>query len=166
MAAAPETRPALALFQPDIPQNAGAILRTAACFGIEVHLIYPAGFALSDRGLRRAGLDYAARATLREHDDWTAFEARRREAGRRLVALTSHGETELTGFAFRPDDVLLMGRESAGLPEPVLMGAAARLRIPIRAGTRSLNVSVAAGIALFEALRQTGGLPLAGAGGT
>ena len=158
-AVAQETRPALALFQPDIPQNAGAILRTAACLDVAVHLIHPAGFSVGDRALKRAGLDYVARATLVEHDDWTAFEAWRRGAGRRLVALTSRGETPLTDFAFRPDDVLLMGRESSGLPEPVLADAGARLRIPIRAGTRSLNVAVAAGVSLFEALWQTGGLP-------
>jgi tRNA (cytidine/uridine-2'-O-)-methyltransferase len=153
----------LALYQPDIPQNAGAILRLAACLDAPAHVIQPAGFDLSDRRLRRAGMDYLALVDLTRHRDWPAFEAWRAEAGRRLVALTARGDTLLTRFAFRRGDVLLLGRESAGLPEAVHAAADARLRIPIRAEARSLNVALAAAIALYEALRQTGALPSADA---
>jgi len=151
----------LALFEPDIPQNTGAVLRLAACFGAPVHVIQPAGFDLSDRRLRRAGMDYLDLLDLRQHRDWPAFEEWRRQAGRRLLALTTHGEAQLTGFAFRPDDVLLLGRESAGLPAYAHQAADARLRIPIRPEARSLNLATAAAIALHEALRQTGALPSA-----
>ena len=147
----------LALYQPDIAQNAGAILRLGACFGVPVHIIHPAGFALSDRTLRRAGMDYLDRAERVEHADWAAFERWAKRDGGRLVALTTRGETRLPDFDFRPNDILLLGRESAGLPDLVLAGADARLRIPLKTGTRSLNIAVAAGIATAEALRQTGG---------
>ena len=147
----------LALYQPDIAQNAGTILRLGACFGVPVHIIHPAGFALSDRTLRRAGMDYLDRAERVEHADWAAFERWAKRDGGRLVALTTRGETRLPDFDFRPNDILLLGRESAGLPDLVLAGADARLRIPLKTGTRSLNVAVAAGIATAEALRQTGG---------
>lgn len=145
----------LALYQPDIAANAGAILRLGACLGVPVHIIHPAGFALSDRTLRRAGMDYLDRAERVEHTDWAAFEKWAEKDGGRLVALTTRGETRLPDFAFRPDDIVLLGRESAGLPDPVLTGADTRLRIPLRDGNRSLNVAVAAGIATAEALRQT-----------
>ncbi len=150
---------ACALFEPDIPQNAGAILRIGACFGVSVHIVHPCGFMLSDRHMRRAGMDYVDRAALCEHKDWRAFEAWRTAAGRRLVALSTHGRVALHDFAFAPSDVLLLGRESAGLPLPVQRSADAVLRIPLAAGSRSLNVAVAAGIAVAEALRQAGGLP-------
>ncbi|MDH3195509.1 MAG: tRNA (cytidine(34)-2'-O)-methyltransferase [Hyphomicrobiales bacterium] len=149
----------LALYQPDIAANAGAILRLGACFGVPVHIIHPAGFALSDRTLRRAGMDYLERAERIEHTDWAAFEIWAQRDGSRLVALTTRGETPLPDFAFSPDDILLLGRESAGLPDPVLAAADARLRIPLKVGARSLNVAVAAGIATAEALRQTGQFP-------
>ena len=148
-----------ALFRPDIPQNAGAILRLGACFGVPVHIVHPSGFALTDRNFRRAGMDYLDRATLVEHVDSEAFEAWRQSSGRRLVALTTHGDTMLQDFAFRPDDVLLFGRESAGLPEDIRSAADAAIRIPIRAGNRSLNLAVAAAIALYEALSRTNQLP-------
>lgn len=148
-----------ALFEPDIPQNAGTILRLGACFGVTIHIIHPSGFALGNRNLRRAGMDYLDRATLQEHHDWPAFQAWRLGAGRRLVALSTRGASRLHDFVFRRDDMLLLGRESAGLPEPVLAAADEVLRIPIRPGNRSLNVAVAAAIALTEALRQTGQLP-------
>jgi tRNA (cytidine/uridine-2'-O-)-methyltransferase len=148
-----------ALFQPDIPQNTGTILRLGACFGLPVHVIHPTGFALSDKNLRRAGMDYLDRAALVEHDDWSAFEAWRSASGRRLVALSTRGSTKLHGFAFRPDDVLLFGRESAGLPDDVLGRTDAVVRIPLRPEVRSLNLAVAAAIALTEALRQTDQLP-------
>ena len=148
-----------ALFEPDIPQNAGTILRLGACFGVPIHIIHPSGFALSDRNLRRAGMDYLDRANLREHADWAGFVAWRQDAGRRLVALSTRGTARLHDFAFAPDDVLLFGRESAGLPDPVLAAADAVLRIPIRPGNRSLNVAAAAAIAVSEALRATDQLP-------
>ena len=147
-----------ALFEPDIPQNAGAIMRLGACFGVPVHIVHPAGFALSDRNFKRAGMDYLSRADLIEHVDWEAFEAWRRPTRRRLIALSAHGGEQLPDFAFRAVDVVLLGRESAGLPDSVISAADAALRIPIARGNRSLNVAVAASIAVFEALRQTGQL--------
>lgn len=148
----------LALFEPDIPQNAGTILRLGACFGAPVHIIHPAGFALSDRNLKRAGLDYLSRADLVEHADWQAFQTWRGKVSGRLLAFSTKGRQRLTDFRFRPDDVLLFGRESAGLPGEILGAADATIRIPIRPGNRSLNVATAAAIATFEALRQTGQL--------
>ncbi len=147
----------LALYQPDIAANTGAILRLGACFAVPVHIIHPAGFVLSERTLRRAGMDYLDRAERVEHIDWAEFETWVQSDGGRLVALTTRGERRLPDFRFRADDILLLGRESAGLPEPVLAGAAARLRIPLQSGVRSLNIALAAGIATAEALRQTGG---------
>ena len=148
-----------ALFEPDIPQNTGTILRLGACLGVRVHVIHPAGFQLSDRQLRRAGMDYLDRAALQEHADWATFEAWRSAAGRRLVALSSRARRNLYEYIFQPDDVLLLGRESAGLPDHVLEAADAVLRIPIVPANRSLNVAVAAAMAVGEALRQTGQLP-------
>ncbi len=147
-----------ALFEPDIPQNAGTILRLGACFGVRVHIVHPSGFALTDRNFKRAGMDYLSRADFSEHADWEAFEAWRGETGRRLVALSARATARLTDFAFHPDDVVLLGRESAGLPDSAVDAADALLRIPIEPGNRSLNVAVAASIAVFEALRQTGQL--------
>jgi len=146
----------LALFQPDIAQNTGTMLRTAACLDVPVHLIHPAGFTLTDKGLKRAGMDYLERANLTEHDDWATFAAWQIANSNRLVALTTKAETSLYGFTFNPDDTILMGRESAGLPDYVHASAEATLIIPQRPQTRSLNVAVAAGIAISEALRQTG----------
>ncbi|MYZ46736.1 tRNA (cytidine(34)-2'-O)-methyltransferase [Rhizobiales bacterium L72] len=146
-----------ALFEPDIPQNAGSVIRLGACFGVRVHLVHPCGFALTDRHFRRAGMDYLDRAALREHVAWEAFDAWRRAERRRLVALSTHGRVALHDYAFRAGDVLLLGRESAGLPEPIRGESDAVLRIPVGSGNRSLNVAVAAGIALAEALRQVGG---------
>lgn len=148
----------LALFEPDIPQNTGALLRLAACFGVEVDLIEPFGFVFDDRRLRRALLDYAARVHLHRHASWTAFIAAR-EPNSRLVLLTTHGATPLHRFAFAATDTLLLGRESAGAPDFVHEAAGARVVIPLQAGNRSLNVAMAGAIALYEALRQTGMLP-------
>lgn len=148
----------LALFEPDIPQNAGTLLRLAACFAVEVDLIEPAGFVLDDRRLRRAGLDYAARATICRHNSWPAFLAARDPASR-LILLTTRGTVALHRFSFSPGDTVLLGRESAGVPDFVHEAAHARLAIPMRGGARSLNVAVAGAIALAEALRQTGGFP-------
>lgn len=147
----------LALFEPDIPQNTGALLRVAACFGVPIDLIEPCGFVADDRRIRRAALDYAARVTICRHDSWAAFLARR-DPFSRLVLLTTQSGMVLHRFAFAADDTLLLGRESAGVPDFVHQRAEARVRIPMREGARSLNVAVAGGIALAEALRQTGGL--------
>lgn len=163
---APAARPggeslAVALFQPDIPQNAGTILRTCACLGVPAEIIQPAGFPVSDRAFRRAGMDYLDRIALTRHSSWAAFEAWRRAAGpggspRRLVLLTTAGGTRYTDFAFRAGDILLAGRESAGVPPDVHAAADARLVIPMRPGLRSLNVAVSVAMVLGEALRQTG----------
>lgn len=155
----------LALYQPDIPQNTGTILRLAVCLGLPVDVIEPCGFVLSDRRLRRAGLDYLADATLVRHASWHAFQAGRTG---RLVLLTTAGPTAYADFAFRRGDVLLLGRESAGVPPEVHAAADARLRIPLQPGRRSLNVAVAAAMVCGEALRQTGGFAreTAGAGTT
>jgi tRNA (cytidine/uridine-2'-O-)-methyltransferase len=149
----------LALYQPDIPQNTGTILRLAACLGVAVDIIEPAGFDFSDKALRRAGLDYLEHVELVRHESFAAFEALRAKAAAppRLVLLTSRGTVCHIGFRFEETDILLLGRESAGVPEAVHEAADARLRIPIRSGLRSLNIAVAAAIALGEALRQTGG---------
>jgi tRNA (cytidine/uridine-2'-O-)-methyltransferase len=147
----------LALYQPDIPQNAGAILRLAACFGVAVHVIEPCGFVLDDRRLRRAGMDYVARATLRRHRSWGAFLAAPRDG--RLLLATTAGETRYDRFTFRPGDCIILGRESAGAPPEVHAAAAARLRIPLRGGLRSINVAQAAAILTSEALRQLNALP-------
>jgi tRNA (cytidine/uridine-2'-O-)-methyltransferase len=149
----------LALYEPDIPQNAGTILRLAACLGVGVDVIQPAGFDMTDRALRRAGLDYLAEVEIEQHQSFAAFEATRRARGSRLVLLTTRGAQTYIDFAFAEADTLLLGRESAGVPEAVRAVADASVRIPIRAGLRSLNVAVAAAMVLGEALRQTGGLP-------
>lgn len=149
----------IALFQPDIPQNTGAILRTAACLGLAVDVVEPAGFLLTDRALRRAGLDTGARAALSRHPDWDAFHAAVAAAGRRIVLFTTAGTVRHDAVLYRPGDVLLFGRESAGAPPAVHAAADVRAAIPIVPGTRSLNVSVAAAIAAAEALRQLDAFP-------
>jgi len=149
----------IALYEPDIPQNAGAILRLAACLGIEAHLIEPAGFPTSDRAFRRAGMDYLDQVALVRHPNWETFEAWRKNAGSRLLLFTTRANVSYLNHAFRPDDVLLFGRESAGVPTKVHDAADARLVIPMRSGLRSLNVATAAAMAAGEALRQTGGFP-------
>jgi tRNA (cytidine/uridine-2'-O-)-methyltransferase len=146
----------LVLFQPDIPQNAGAMMRLAACFGVPVDLIEPCGFPLDDRRIRRAGMDYLHLLELRRHVSWEAF---RESAGGRLVLLTTTGTIRHTDFAFSRGDRIVVGRESAGAPPEVHDAAEARIRIPMRSGLRSLNVAQAAAIGLAEALRQTGSLP-------
>ncbi|GAB4145986.1 MAG: tRNA (cytidine(34)-2'-O)-methyltransferase [Sphingomonadales bacterium] len=149
----------LALFEPDMPPNTGAMLRLGACLGVAVDIIEPCGFPFSDRAMRRAGMDYIDHASIRRHADWPAFEAWRREAGQRLVLLTTKAAIDYTAFAFRPDDIILLGRESAGVPDHVHAAADARLIVPMRPGLRSLNVAMTAAMVLGEALRQTGGLP-------
>lgn len=149
----------LALYQPDIPQNAGTMMRMAACLGVALDLVEPAGFDASDRNLRRAGLDYLGHLDLTRHASFAAFEAARASAGSRLVLLTTQGATAYTEFAFAPCDTLMVGRESAGVPADVHGVADARVVVPMRAGLRSLNVAVAAAMVLGEALRQTGAWP-------
>lgn len=149
----------IALFQPDIAGNVGTTLRTAACFGIPAHIIEPCGFPFSDGALKRAGMDYATRANVTRHADWTAFRDSAAARGGRIVLLTTAGATPLPHFTFLPGDVLLFGAESSGVPPHVHDAADARVAIPMRPGFRSLNVAVAAGIALAEALRQTKGFP-------
>lgn len=146
----------LALHEPDIAGNVGTLIRTAACFGVAVDLIEPMGFAYSDRALARAGMDYAAGAEVARHVDWTAFEA---QVSGRIVLLTTAGAMPLWEAAFRADDVLLLGSEGSGVPAAVHARADLRVRVPMRAGFRSLNVAVAGGIVLTEALRQTGWTP-------
>jgi tRNA (cytidine/uridine-2'-O-)-methyltransferase len=146
----------LALFQPDIAGNVGTILRLGACLGVPVDLIEPMGFPWSDRTLARAGMDYAARAEVRRHADWEAFAT---QVPGRIVLLTTRGGTRLDEARFAPGDTLLLGSESAGAPDFVHDRADLALRIPLAPGFRSLNVAIAAGIALGEALRQTGGWP-------
>jgi tRNA (cytidine/uridine-2'-O-)-methyltransferase len=143
----------LALFQPAIPQNVGACIRLSACFGVELHVIEPTGFRLDDRAMKRAALDYGPLGHMVRHADWAAFQ-RDRGAGR-LVLMTTKGAKPLNRFRFEPDDTLLFGSESAGAPEHVHAAANARVVIPIRPETRSLNQSVSAGITLWEGLRQT-----------
>ena len=147
----------LALYEPDIPQNAGAILRLAACCGVAVDLIEPFGFLWDDRRLKRAGMDYLDQVSLTRHASWVRFCAARGPG--RLVLLTTRGTMAHHRFAFHPDDTLLLGRESAGVPETVHEAADARLYVPLRPGLRSINVALAAAIVLGEALRQTGQWP-------
>ena len=149
----------LALYQPDIPQNTGTLLRMAACLGLAVEIVEPAGFDVSDRHLRRSGLDYLDHVAVTRHRSWSAFEAWRREAGIRLVLATTAGAVPYGDFAFRDEDCIMMGRESAGVPEAVHAAADARVVVPIRPGLRSLNVAVAAAMVMGEALRRTGGFP-------
>ena len=146
----------LALFQPDIPQNLGAAVRLAACLGVSLDVIEPCGFPLSDRAVKRAAMDYVVAADVIRHASWTQFLAARRG---RLVLFTTRGAQPFHQFAYRPDDILMFGRESAGAPEEAHAAADARLFIPLAPGARSLNVVTAAAMALSEALRQTGGFP-------
>lgn len=146
----------LALFQPDIPGNVGAILRTCACLGVPLDLIEPMGFVWDDKRVRRSAMDYYDRVEIVRHQGWDAFRA---AVPGRLALMTSRGSVPIADADFAVDDVILLGSESSGAPEHVHAAAALRIRIPIAPGLRSLNVSVAAGIALHEALRQVGGLP-------
>ena len=148
----------LALFEPDIPQNAGTILRLCACLGVEAHIVEPAGFPTSDRAFRRAGMDYLDHVKLGRHASWSDFEAWRRGVGARLILFTTGATQSYLDCRYAPDDVLLFGRESAGVPPPVHGAADLRLTIPIKPDLRSLNVAMACAMALGEALRQTGRL--------
>jgi len=151
----------LVLYEPDIPQNAGAMMRLAACLSLPLELIEPCGFALSDRRLRRAGMDYLERLKLTRHLSYAAFSRWRLSLDPvpRLILLTTRAERSYLDFAYAPDDFLMVGRESAGVPEEVHADASARLKIPLARGARSLNVALAAAMVLGEALRQTGLFP-------
>jgi len=145
----------IALYQPDIPQNTGTILRLAACLGIEAHLIEPAGFPVSDRAFRRAGMDYLDRVALVRHATWEAFEGWRRAQDLRLVLFTTRAATSYLDHAFTQRDILLFGRESSGVPDEVHAAAEVRLRVPMRPDMRSLNVAMTCAMAVGEALRQS-----------
>lgn len=148
----------LGLFQPDIPQNCGTMLRMCACLGIEAAIIEPAGFLVTDRSFRRAGMDYLDHVVLTRHASFAAFEAWRQRLGRRLVLLSTKAEKSYTQFAFLPGDILMVGRESAGVPATVHAIADARVRIELQEPMRSLNVAVAAAMVAGEAVRQIGNL--------
>jgi tRNA (cytidine/uridine-2'-O-)-methyltransferase len=146
----------IALFQPDIAGNVGTILRLAACFGVAVDIVEPCGFPFSERSLKRAGMDYAPQAEIVRHTDWNRFRA---SLTGRLVLLSTKGHGTIADAGFLPGDTLMMGSESAGAPGFVHDAADVVARISLQPGFRSLNVAVAAGIALHEAMRQTGTLP-------
>ena len=146
----------IALYEPDIPQNTGTVLRLCACLGIEAHIIEPAGFPTTDRAFRRAGMDYLDAVAIVRHRTWQEFEAWRSGKGHRLVLFTTAAPLSYLDYRYAADDILLFGRESAGVPPAVSHAADARLIIPMRPGLRSLNVAMAAAMAAGEALRQTG----------
>ena len=147
----------LVLFEPDIPQNAGSLLRLGACLGVAVDIVEPCGFVFSDAQMRRAGMDYLEHAEYVRHASWEAYLTQNSEG--RIVLLTSKGDVAYTEFAFAPCDKIVLGRESAGAPDFVHARADARLRIPLRSGLRSINVAQAGAMVLGEALRQTRNFP-------
>jgi tRNA (cytidine/uridine-2'-O-)-methyltransferase len=147
----------IALYEPDIPQNTGTILRTCACLGLDAHIIEPAGFPVTDRAFRRAGLDYLDQVAITRHASFQAFEDWRRRERLTLVLLTTAAAASYLDHTYGQDQVLLFGRESAGVPEAVHQAADSRLRVPIRDGLRSLNIAMAVAMVAGEALRQTGG---------
>jgi tRNA (cytidine/uridine-2'-O-)-methyltransferase len=144
----------IALFQPDIPQNTGTILRLCACLDIAAHIIEPAGFPVSDRLFRRAGMDYLDHVSVTRHDSWSKFRDWRTSQGYRLLLFTTKGATNYLDFRYEPSDILLLGRETAGVTDEVVAAADARLVIPVKPGLRSLNVAMTAAMAAGEALRQ------------
>lgn len=146
----------VALYQPDIPQNTGTILRLCACLSVQAHIIEPAGFPISDRHFRRSGMDYLDQVSIVRHDSWTKFREWRSQDGARLIIFSTKGATPYLAHDYRTDDILLFGRESAGLPDEVHDAADARLVIPIAQGMRSLNVAMSVAMALGEAIRQVG----------
>jgi len=155
----PMERLRLALFQPDIPQNAGTLFRLSACLGLGVDVIEPCGFVFDDRKLKRAGMDYLDRARVIRHASWEAFATILENSGRRLVLLTTKGEHRHDRFSFLPGDTLMVGRESSGVPPDIAAAAAARIRIPMVVGPRSINVALAAAMVTGEALRRLDGFP-------
>jgi tRNA (cytidine/uridine-2'-O-)-methyltransferase len=149
----------IALYEPDIPQNTGTILRLCACLGVEAHIIEPAGFPVTDRAFRRAGMDYLNQVTLVRHESFAAFEGWRALKRVSLVLLTTTAERSYLDHTFSIDQILMFGRESAGVPDAVHRAADTRIRVPMRPGMRSMNVAMAVAVVVGEALRQTGGLP-------
>jgi len=147
----------IALFEPEIAGNVGAVLRLGACLGVPVDLIEPMGFVWDDKRVRRTAMDYIDHVSITRHHDWAAFHAT--TTGRRLVLLTSKASQSPYDFAFQPDDILLFGKESAGVPDAVAEICHHRLRLPMQPGVRSFNLAMSAGITVAEALRQTGNLP-------
>jgi len=146
----------IALYQPDIAGNTGTILRFAACLGLGIDIIEPAGFPLSDKALKRAGMDYLEMAALTRHIDWNAFEDWRKKDGRRLMLLSTKASIPYTSFSFADGDILLFGRESAGVPDAVHQAADARLTIPMQGSARSINVALSVAMVAGEAIRQLG----------
>lgn len=153
--------PRLALYQPDIPQNTGTLLRLGACLDVPVDIIEPSGFVINDKGLQRAGMDYVDMAVLQRHDSWRTFLAALAQRGGRLILLTTKAVDAYTDFRFQTEDTLLLGRESAGVPQEVHARADARVTIPMVPGRRSLNIALAAAMVLGEALRQVNEFPAA-----
>lgn len=152
----------LALFQPDIPQNTGTLLRLGACLNLELDIIEPCGFVFNDKQMRRAGMDYLNIAHYIRHDSWQAFldfRAKNKKTHGRIILLTTHAQTPYIDFQFKDNDIILLGRESAGVPPQVHALADARLLIPMAAGARSVNMAVSATMVIGEALRQTNLFP-------
>lgn len=149
----------IALYEPDIPQNTGTILRTCACLGLEAHIIEPAGFPVTDRAFRRAGMDYLNRVEIVRHGSFADFDDWRRRQGLALVLMTTAADQSYLDHRFNAEQIVLFGRESAGVPDAVHRAADTRLLIPIREGLRSLNIAMAMAMVAGEALRQTGGFP-------
>lgn len=153
----------LLLYQPDIPQNTGSLMRLAACMGVDLHIIEPCGFALDDKRIRRVGMDYMNHVVLTRHRSWDAFcDSRNNKKSGRVLLLSARAATPYTHVSYEPDDILLLGRESAGVPDNVRLAADACITIPMQAGVRSLNVAMAASMVLGEALRQIRGIGVAG----
>jgi tRNA (cytidine/uridine-2'-O-)-methyltransferase len=152
----------IALYEPDIPQNTGTVLRLCACLGMPAHIIEPAGFPTTDRAFRRAGMDYLDAVTIARHASWREFDLWRRRERHRVVLFTTKASLSFLDYSFAMDDILLFGRESAGVPPEIHAAADARIVIPMQAGLRSLNIAMAAAMAAGEALRQTGGMPSGG----
>ncbi|MCF6321373.1 MAG: tRNA (cytidine(34)-2'-O)-methyltransferase [Rhizobiaceae bacterium] len=151
--------PDLVLFQPDIPGNTGTLIRLAACLDFNLHIIEPAGFRLDDINLKRAGMDYLELTKLVRHDDWTCFEEWRRDKSRRLMLLTTRGSVDLYETEFKPDDLIMLGRESSGVPEPVHIAANCSVLIPMHNDARSINMALSGALVMGEALRQTRSFP-------
>jgi tRNA (cytidine/uridine-2'-O-)-methyltransferase len=149
----------LALYEPDIPQNTGTILRLCACLGVEAHLVGPAGFPSTDRAFRRAGMDYLDQVAIERHVSWTAFDGWRRENHLKLALFSTKAAVSYLDHSYTAGEILLFGRESAGVPDEVHQAAETRLLIPMKAGLRSINLAVACAMAMGEALRQTNGFP-------
>lgn len=155
MSIEPSLKPALALYQPDIAGNTGTLLRLSACMGTELHIIAPAGFRTDDRNLKRAGMDYLSLAQLTKHDDFAAFEVWRKAQGRRLVLLTTKASNSYVEFQYKASDILMLGRESSGVPDSVAQTADERIIIPMNQEARSINMAITGAMVLGEALRQT-----------